>query len=183
MRHRSFLFLILCVLLTSGPLTAEKRIKPLFCGSSPVMDRRELFLHQRASERRADLIRAGRTSINAAGRTISLERSANTVSGDILVMSSDGGVVLSSHPFPASLVNKTISFIPQQASSVSYKVEVSDGAYRSDALGSGSVDLLRPESGQPIGEDDSREFDLPFPVSWRNAHQAVRELQWAYHLR
>jgi len=163
MRHRSFLFLILCVLLTSGPLTAEKRIKPLFCGSSPVMDRRELFLHQRASERRADLIRAGRTSINAAGRTISLERSANTVSGDILVMSSDGGVVLSSHPFPASLVNKTISFIPQQASSVSYKVEVSDGAYRSDALGSGSVDLLRPESGQPIGEDDSREFDLPFP--------------------
>lgn len=122
-----------------------------------------MFLHRCAVERRASLVRAGRTSVSAGGTTLNLERSASAVSGDILVMSGDGGVILGRNPFPGQLVGRTIAFKPADAAATAYTVEVTDEGYRTDALGGEAVNLMSSASGPPIGDEDSREFDLPFP--------------------
>lgn len=162
MSRRAVVLLLTVFLLGNTFLSAQKKSKPLYCGSSPARSLQEQFLHERATQRRADLVRVGRSSIQQGDKTLDLMRTSSVVSGDVLVMGADGGVVLGRNPFPAALVGKTIGFKPVDAAATAYKVDLSNGGFRADALRSPAVDLMRPESGTPIAEDDYREFDLPF---------------------
>lgn len=128
------------------------------------MQRQEEFLHRRASERRAALLRAGRASVAEAGGVVDLERAATAVSGDILLMSTGAGVSLARNPFPAALVQRSIRFRPANAAAGAYQLEApAEAAYREDALLPPAVNLIQPGQSSGFSDDDAREFPLPFP--------------------
>ena len=163
MRPRSSLFFLLTFLLLASGLSGQQAPKFLKCGTSPAMDRQQLFLHQRATERRANLLRAGQTTVGSGPQAVNLVRSASAVSGDILVMSGDGGVILGQNLFPQALLGRQIHFQPEDAAASAYRVALGDEPFRGDAIAEPAVNLMQPASGSPIGDDDSRDFDLPFP--------------------
>jgi len=128
------------------------------------MQRQEAFLHQRATTRRAGLLKLGRTTTTASGTVLDLERAATSVAGDIFVMSTGAGVVLPRNPFPASLLNHTVRMVPSNAAASSYRLEAPmTGTFREDATQSPAVNLIQPGSSNSMTDDDVREFVLPFP--------------------
>jgi hypothetical protein len=126
------------------------------------MERQQIFMHQRARESRDRMLRAGRTSVAIGGHIYNLRRSSSTVSGDIVVMSGDGGVIVGNNAFPLELLNRQIRFQPVDAAASAYQLGLDDQPYRQDAVGPSVDNLITPINGSPIGDDDSREFILPF---------------------
>ncbi|MCW5964765.1 MAG: hypothetical protein KIT83_12055 [Bryobacterales bacterium] len=169
MNLRAIVSVILALALLSGSVAGQKPTKQLRCGTSPAMERQEIFLHQRATERRARLLQAGIRTVDGAGKALDLHRSAASVVGDILVMRGDGGVILGRNFFPGALVGRSIQFQPSDAAASAYRVQLTDDAYRTDAITGTAINLRSPATGFPIGDDDSREFDLPFPFPFYGA--------------
>lgn len=167
MLFRRFFSLVGAVAVLAAAVSAQlqnRALKPLVCGASPATQRQEDFLHRRATERRAALLRAGRTSVAGGGRIVDLERSATAVSGDILLMSTGAGVSLARNPFSEALLNRGIQFRPANAAATAYQLDApAETAYREDALLPPAINLI--QAGQPdsFSDDDSREFALPFP--------------------
>lgn len=163
MRTRFLLSLLLALFLVPSSHFGQTPKKPLLCGTSPATTQRELYLHQRATERRARLLQAGIRQLGEGGRLLDLARTSATVSGDILVMRGDGGVILGRNLFPGSLVGRTIQYEPSDAAATAYRVRLADPPYREDATQGSAINLRQPATGSPLLDDDSREFDLPFP--------------------
>ncbi|MCC6265182.1 MAG: hypothetical protein IT169_16525 [Bryobacterales bacterium] len=167
MLFRRFLSLVGAVAVLAAAVSAQSQnrvLKPLVCGTSPATQRQEEFLHRRATERRAALLRAGRTSIAGAGRIVDLQRNATAVSGDILLMSTGAGVSLARNPFPETLVNRGIQFRPANAAATAYQLDApAETAYREDALLPPAINLIQAGQPESFTDDDAREFALPFP--------------------
>ncbi len=172
MNFRTLIAVLLALLLGAGSMGAQKPPKLLRCGTSPANDRQQIHLHQRASERRASLLRAGVRSEQLGGKRVDLQRTAATVQGDIVVMSGDGGVITGANLFPGVLVGRTVRFQPTDAGATSYNIELTDDTFRQDAITGEAVNLLSPENGSPIADDDSREFDLPFQFPFYGVQQS-----------
>ncbi len=167
MHFRRFTFLIVAGFVLAASLSAQfaaRVAKPLACGTSPATQRQEEFLHRKASERRAALLRAGRTSVAGPSGTVNLERAATAVSGDILLMGTGAGVSLARNPFPEALLQRGTLFGPANAAATAYQVEFpATTAYRDDALLAPAVNLIQPGQLGSLEDDEAREFSLPFP--------------------
>ena len=155
-------FVVLAVALSAQ--TPKRALKPLACGTSPAMERQEEFLHRRAMERRATLLRAGRTAVTGSGAIVDLERAATAVSGDIFLMSTGAGVSLARNPFPGTLVGRSVRFQPANAAATAYRLQPpADATYRDDAILPPAINLIQPGQPGSFTDDDVREFPLPFP--------------------
>jgi uncharacterized protein (TIGR03437 family) len=171
MNIRAFVSLLLTLLLSIGSLSAQKLPKPLSCGTSPANDRQQIFLHQRSAERRASLLAAGTRSLDVGGKQVDLQRTTAKVEGDILVMRGDGGVIATSNVFPGGLVGRSIQFQPTDAGATAYQVRLADDAFREDAITGPAINITSTAEGNPIQDDDSRQFELPFAFPFYGVQQ------------
>ena len=120
------------------------RLDPELCGTHPEKTKEEVFLHRQAVRRRAAL---------KADPAVRPRAAEPHDAGEIALIDDSNGVVGRRNPF--DLNRKTLVFIPGQPNAAAYRFELGDGSYDETAASSGTrVD---------VGDDDTREFDLPFP--------------------
>lgn len=167
-RYISLVAAFLVFAVTLSAQSAKSTLPRIDCGTSPALSRQEMFLHSKATQRRAQLLRAGRTATSSSGTLLDLQRAAATPVGDILVMSRDGGVTLSRNPFSGSQLFLNFKLTPTNAQATSYRVEPPTGAiFRQDAIQAPAVNLIQPGQPSSIKDDDAREFTLPFPFPFQ----------------
>jgi uncharacterized protein (TIGR03437 family) len=171
MQFRRYISLVATFLVFAATVSAQSAksaLPRIECGTSPALRQQEFFLHKKAVQRRAQLLRAGRSATTSSGTVLDLQRSAATPVGDILVMSRDGGVTLSRNPFSGSQLFLNFRFTPTDAAASSYRVEPpTGGTFRSDAIQEPAVNLIRPGQPDSMRDDDAREFSLPFPFPYQ----------------
>lgn len=146
MRRLGFLCLVIAV--TAAPVAA--RHGALGCGTTDATPAEALFLH-----RQAQRARAARPRPLAAATA-----STNRDMGDVAVIEAGDGVVEKGNPF--NLDAKTLTFTPISGGTPRYRYEVSGLGYDGNAAAQGS-----PVAA--LGDDDSRQFTLPFAFPFYGA--------------
>ena len=140
--------MLLTLLLMLAPAgIAEEAVS--LCGTYRDRWREELHLHRRSEQNRRG--RGG--GIGLAAAEGAPRRPATKVSGDVVLMEDGDGVVSRRNAF--DLDRKSITFNPSAAA----------GRYRF-AIGGNTYDAGVAQAGtliEDFGDDDSREFTLPFP--------------------
>ena len=117
-----------------GPL-AEAKSNGQWCGTYPGQTHEELDLHRKS--RLAGKFKAATS------------RTAARLDGNILILDDSDGVVARRNPF--NLLNRSVTFTPSAA------------GYRF-STGTAAIDTTNPGPALAgLGDDDSREVDLPFP--------------------
>ncbi len=140
-----------CAVLTlvaflSGTGISARQIDP-GCGTRIAGSREEIFLHQRHAETRSR-VRSGLSKAAAA----TADRTATTVSGDIVLMDDQGGTVGNRNPF--SLDSRTVTFQPVTSAAGKYTFSTSADSYDAPAATAGTR--------LAMGDDDTSVVTLPF---------------------
>ena len=136
-------FVLAALALAGSPLSARREAQ--ICGTYPERAQEELFLSRQAARVRAGV------------RTAAPAPALSQDFGHIAVLDDAGGLVARRNDF--NLESRQVRFLPQDAGITRYRFEVSDGGYDDAAARAGS-----PVGG--LGDDDGREFDLPFPFTF-----------------
>lgn len=114
---------------------ADAKSNSSWCGTYPGQALEELDLHRKS-------LRAGKFKA-ATGRQ------SSRLAGDILVLEDADGVVARRNPF--NLVNRSVTFLPANEG---YRFTTANASLDTNPIG---------ERITGLGDDDTREFDLPFP--------------------
>jgi uncharacterized protein (TIGR03437 family) len=130
----------LILLLCAAPLCA--RHDALECGTTQQTAAERIFLHRQAVR-----ARAGRVQPRAAATT------GDRDIGDIAIIEDSGGVVEKLNQF--DLDRSTLTFTPTAPIAARYKYAISGASYDTSAATQGTPVVA-------LGDDDSRQFTLPF---------------------
>lgn len=136
---------LVVLLLVQLPAPARQEIA--VCGTHAERWREELHLHRKAGRLRAargPRRQAVEAAVRAAGRDV----------GEIAVIEDTDGVVSRRNPF--DLDNRTVTFLPVEASAARYRFTTREGSFDSDAAFRGAL-----VTG--FEDDDTRLLELPFP--------------------
>ncbi|MCX6632544.1 MAG: hypothetical protein NTW28_33485, partial [Candidatus Solibacter sp.] len=150
MRRLGFLYLVIAV--TAAPLVA--RHGAAGCGTTDATPAEVLFLH-----RQAQRARAARPGLLAAV-TARPAASTNRDIGDVAIVEDGDGAVEKLNEF--NLNAKTLAFAPVAGVNPRYRYQVSELGYDAGAATLGSPVVA-------LGDDDSRQFALPFAFPFYGA--------------
>ena len=143
-------FLSLAIAVTAAPLLA--RHDTAVCGTTGTTPAEVLFLH-----RQAERARAGRFRPLAAAPVAS---STNRDIGNVAIIENRDGVVGTLNQF--DLDNATLTFTPAAGGTPRYRYAYSGPGYDGSAASQGSPVVA-------LGDDDSRQFTLPFAFPFYGA--------------
>ncbi len=146
MRRLGFLYLVIAV--TAAPVGA--RHGTVGCGTTNATPAEVLFLHRQALRARAARPRPLAAATASTSRDI----------GDVAIIEDSDGVVEKFNPF--NLDAKTLTFTPVAGGNPRYRYAVSGLGYDSIAATQGSLVAA-------LGDDDSRQFTLPFAFPFYGA--------------
>jgi uncharacterized protein (TIGR03437 family) len=145
--HRMYLpkrsFISLCSLFLLIPQWILAAGVARVCGTQQGALQAELLLHRQARRAAAKAATRQTTSAPAANRDI----------GDIAIIEDSNRVVGRRNPF--NLDRRTLTFLPRDSAAARYRLETAADTFDSAAAENGA-----PVAG--LGDDDSREFRLPF---------------------
>jgi uncharacterized protein (TIGR03437 family) len=143
-------FLSLAIAVTAAPLLA--RHDTAVCGTTGTTPAEVLFLH-----RQAERARAGRFRPLVAAATAS---STNRDIGNVAIIENRDGVVETLNQF--DLDSATLTFTPAAGGTPRYRYAYSGPGYDASAAAQGSPVVA-------LGDDDSRQFTLPFAFPFYGA--------------
>src|SRR5450631_2006011 len=146
---RRFVCLSLAIAMSAAPVMA--RHGAAGCGTSGTTPAEVMFLHRQAERKRAT-----RPRPLAATATASTNRDI----GNVAIIEDRDGVVETLNPF--DLDRATLTFTPAAGGTPRYRYAYSGLGYDGSAAGQGSPVVA-------LGDDDSRQFTLPFAFPFYGA--------------